>query len=77
MQACYLQKQDDARSHLACHQAHQLLKTGAQNVLRLNWRSSTRLVIHFGDYPCHGTKYHDFTGGVAWDAYPNGDPKGD
>ena len=46
-----------------------------QAVTELSWRSSTRLVIHFGDYPCHGKKYH----GEDWeqyDRYPVGDPEG-
>ena len=46
-----------------------------QAITELSWRSSTRLVIHFGDYPCHGKKYH----GEDWeqyDRYPVGDPEG-
>ncbi|KAK9867891.1 hypothetical protein WJX84_004698 [Apatococcus fuscideae] len=48
---------------------------GLKAVTELSWRSSTRLVIHFGDYPCHGKKYH----GEEWeqyDRYPWGDPNG-
>ncbi|KAK9836571.1 hypothetical protein WJX74_003293 [Apatococcus lobatus] len=48
---------------------------GLKAVTELSWRSSTRLVIHFGDYPCHGKKYH----GEEWeqyDRYPVGDPEG-
>jgi hypothetical protein len=33
--------------------------------------AGTRLVIHFGDYPCHGRKYTDLP-----DDYPDGDPQG-
>ena len=36
-------------------------------------RSSTKLLIHFGDAPAHGTQYHN---GRAGDDYPAGDPKG-
>jgi len=38
---------------------------------QLGWISSTRLIIHFGDAPCHGTKYHNLD-----DSYPGGDPNG-
>jgi hypothetical protein len=37
----------------------------------LDWFADARLIIHFGDAPCHGTKYHNFH-----DNYPQGDPTG-
>jgi len=46
---------------------------GAMNYVlsRMSWKSSTRLVIHFADAPCHGKKYHDI-----YDRFPEGDPDG-
>ena len=51
----------------------------AQKVTELSWESSTRLLVHFGDAPCHGSRYH---GGVAFarngpDTYPHGNPDGE
>jgi len=46
---------------------------GLKIVTELSWSSSTRLLIHFADYPCHGTKYHSTEMG---DSYPAGDPAG-
>eukprot|EP00026_Physarum_polycephalum_P008691 Phypoly_transcript_08787.p1 GENE.Phypoly_transcript_08787~~Phypoly_transcript_08787.p1 ORF type:complete len:391 (+),score=66.47 Phypoly_transcript_08787:177-1349(+) len=46
---------------------------GLKIVTELSWSSSTRLLIHFGDYPCHGNKYHGTSMG---DFYPAGDPGG-
>ncbi|PSC68815.1 mhck ef2 kinase domain isoform B [Micractinium conductrix] len=52
--------------------------TGAlKKVLDLSWASTTRLLIHFGDAPCHGNRYHD--GGCingSFDSYPGGNPDG-
>jgi len=45
---------------------------GLQSCAQLSWNSSTRLLIHFADAPCHGTKYHS---GMQ-DDYPSGDPAG-
>lgn len=48
-----------------------------QKVLDLSWASTTRLLIHFGDAPCHGNRYHD--GGCingSFDSYPGGNPDG-
>jgi len=45
---------------------------GLKNVTELSWRSSTRLVIHIADAPCHGTKYHD----CSDDSLPGGDKYG-
>lgn len=42
---------------------------GLNKVAELNWKSSTKLIVHFADAPCHGTKYHSLK-----DDYPNGDP---
>lgn len=44
-----------------------------QAALKLSWRSSTKLLIHFGDAPAHGTKYHN---GQSGDSHPGGDPTG-
>ena len=43
-----------------------------QKVTELSWSSSTRLLVHFGDMPCHGAQYN---GGVP-DTYPGGNPDG-
>ncbi|KAN0018915.1 hypothetical protein ACTFIU_008849 [Dictyostelium citrinum] len=41
-------------------------------VNNLLWKPDyTKLVVHIGDAPCHGKKYHRFT-----DSYPDGDPSG-
>ena len=42
-----------------------------QKVTELSWSSSTRLLVHFGDMPCHGSKYHSTS-----DTYPFGNPDG-
>ena len=47
----------------------------AQQALALSWRSSTKVLIHIGDYPCHGRQYHDYTSS-ACDAHMDGDPFG-
>jgi len=46
---------------------------GLRAVTELSWCSSTRLLIHFADCPCHGKKYH---GTELYDTYPDGDPSG-
>ena len=43
-----------------------------QKVMGLDWQSSTKLVIHFGDAPAHGSKYYTYCG----DLHPGGDPTG-
>lgn len=52
-----------------------------QEVLGLSWRSSTKLLIHFGDAPPHGRQYHESSIGVmrmfGYDLYPDGDPNGE
>jgi len=40
--------------------------------LKLSWKSSTRLVIHTADAPCHGSKYHS----CGTDTHSRGDPDG-
>ena len=50
----------------------------AQAVTTLHWRASTRLVVHFVDYPCHGSIYHNERN-QAWaeyDRFADGDPDG-
>jgi len=44
---------------------------GLLHTAQLDWRSGTRLVIHFGDYPQHGRIYTDLP-----DDYPDGNPQG-
>ncbi len=39
--------------------------------LQLNWQSSTRILVHVADAPCHGSKYHNCD-----DSHPSGDPGG-
>jgi len=46
---------------------------GLEVATTLTWRSSTRLLIHFADAPCHGNNYHDPALG---DSHPGGDPRG-
>ena len=47
--------------------------TGAlQAAADQDWASAIRVLFHIGDYPCHGTKYHD----NLYDRYPAGDPDG-
>jgi len=38
---------------------------------KLSWKYDVRLVIHFGDAPCHGKRYH-----TCDDNYPDGDKFG-
>ncbi|EAL71096.1 hypothetical protein DDB_G0272917 [Dictyostelium discoideum AX4] len=47
--------------------------TGAfLQVNNLSWKPThTKLVVHVGDAPCHGKKYHNCV-----DSYPDGDPSG-
>ncbi|RIA93483.1 kinase-like domain-containing protein [Glomus cerebriforme] len=40
-------------------------------VKKLNWCHSTRVLLHMGDYPPHGTDFWKLD-----DSYPNGDPNG-
>jgi len=38
----------------------------------LTWsQTTTKVLIHYADFPCHGREYHDMK-----DLYPDGDPKG-
>jgi hypothetical protein len=49
--------------------------TGALNKVKgLSWGSSTKLIFHVGDDPCHGIKYHNYE--KKGDNFPDGDPNG-
>jgi hypothetical protein len=37
----------------------------------MDWQSSTRILYHVADAPCHGREFHDMD-----DNYPHGDPHG-
>ncbi|EFN51874.1 hypothetical protein CHLNCDRAFT_139790 [Chlorella variabilis] len=51
--------------------------TGAlKKVTELSWASSTRLLIHFGDAPCHSDRYHNGRPVNGPDRYPQGNPDG-
>jgi len=39
--------------------------------VKADWFGASRILLHFGDAPCHGRKYHDCS-----DDYPDGDPNG-
>lgn len=41
-------------------------------VSELDWNSTTRILYHIGDEPCHGSSFHDYRA----EEYPNGDPTG-
>ncbi|KAL0018965.1 hypothetical protein WJX77_009728 [Trebouxia sp. C0004] len=49
------------------------IASGLKAALKLSWRSSTKLLIPFGDAPAHGTMYHN---GQSGDIHPGGDPTG-
>ncbi|CAG8534725.1 7126_t:CDS:1 [Paraglomus occultum] len=40
-------------------------------ITKLSWRNGTRILLHIGDSPPHGRRYH-----TADDCYPDGDPNG-
>lgn len=42
-----------------------------REVLRLSWQSRARFMVHVGDAPCHGRRYHSLK-----DDHPDGDPNG-
>ena len=44
---------------------------GMNEVLKMSWNASTRVLIHITDAPCHGTSYHSMH-----DDFPQGDPSG-
>jgi hypothetical protein len=46
---------------------------GLDGAAHFEWKSTTRVLIHFGDEPCHGTQFHDYGQG---DGYWAGDPTG-
>lgn len=53
-----------------------LAPAALQKATELSWQSSTRLVIHFGDSPCHGNQYHNGFPVNGPDTFPAGDPRG-
>lgn len=44
--------------------------TGLEKASEMNWLSEARIIIHIGDYPCHGLNYHSL---LVYDNYPQGD----
>src|SRR6185437_13080408 len=40
-------------------------------ITKLSWRHGTRILLHIGDCPPHGRRYH-----AVDDTYPDGDPHG-
>eukprot|EP01031_Cornospumella_fuschlensis_P034863 gene34863-42217_t len=46
---------------------------GLDKVISLKWKAPNRVLIHIGDAPCHGVKFH---GGQSSDHFPDGDPRG-
>lgn len=46
--------------------------SGLERAATLKWASKTRVLIHIGDAPCHGTEFHNGAG----DSHPKGDSKG-
>lgn len=48
--------------------------SGLQAAGQLTWRSGTRVLVHVGDYPCHGQEFHDL--GAGADDYLGGDKLG-
>jgi hypothetical protein len=44
---------------------------GLEEILKLEWRSATKMLIHIADAPCHGSRFHSMG-----DDYPAGDPRG-
>ena len=50
-----------------------MLAGGLKIVSELDWQSTTRILFHIGDAPCHGRKYHDTR---TPDEFPDGDPNG-
>ncbi|PKY54606.1 kinase-like protein [Rhizophagus irregularis] len=40
-------------------------------ITKMDWKNGTRVLLHIGDYPPHGTKFTDLS-----DSYPDGDPHG-
>lgn len=56
-----------------CEHQHMNPYVHLQAALKLSWRSSTKLLIHFGDAPAHGRQYH---APCVHDNYLAGDPSG-
>jgi hypothetical protein len=46
---------------------------GLNAAAHFEWKSTTRLLVHFGDEPCHGTQFHDYG---QEDGFWGGDPTG-
>ncbi|KAF0340284.1 kinase-like protein [Gigaspora margarita] len=44
-------------------------------ITRMTWSNSTRVIIHIGDAPPHGRRYHT-DNNFEYDDYPEGDPNG-
>ena len=42
-------------------------------VTRLDWTANSRILMHIGDVPCHGLRYHL---PIYGDSFPQGDPNG-
>jgi len=68
---------DKLKSHLSTVRAEgggdgpESICDGLLAATRLEWMTSTRLIVHIGDAPCHGDKYHSPGG----DSYSGGDPE--
>jgi len=50
---------------------------GMEQTLKLNWKSSVKMVYHILDAPQHGTMYYRAKQNVknSWDEYPKGNPE--
>jgi hypothetical protein len=46
---------------------------GLNAAAHFEWKSTTRVLVHFGDEPCHGTQFHNYGQG---DGHWAGDPTG-
>ena len=44
---------------------------GLEQVIKLEWQHMSRVLLHIGDAPCHGSRFHVGAG----DSYPRGDPR--
>ena len=62
-------------THTVCYHSVTAPESGVDVWCLFHACSGTRLVIHFGDMPCHGNKYHDHDMYIG-DSLPNGDPNG-
>ena len=48
---------------------------GLKRALNYTWKSYSRFAMLIADAPCHGVQYHEMSGGVDFDYYPDGDPE--